>query len=60
MDIDRLKEVSHVQWCPPSMLIPVQDQKDAKRIVFVDMLEWVNKMPEFENGQTHEASFNVS
>ena len=54
MDICRLKQVSHVQCCSLSMLIPIYDINDTKSIISVDLLEWMNKKPEFHNSLRHK------
>ena len=59
MDTCRLKKVSHVQWCPPSVVIPAYDTKDIKSIIHIDLLEWMNKAPEFDKGRGHKVRFNA-
>ena len=51
MDLDRLKEASHVQWRPPSMVIPACNPKDGSSNIAIDLLQWMNKIPECDDGR---------
>ena len=50
MDLDRLKEACHVQWCPPSMVIHMHNPKDVKSIIAIGLLERMNEKSEHNDG----------
>ena len=56
MDIKRFRELSHIEWKPPSLIVPAcENPQDSHSVENVDMMKWFNKDIVYESdGRTFE------
>ena len=56
MDVNRYKELSHVEWPPPNLIVPAyENPEDSQSVKKVDMMKWFNKDVVYESdGRTFE------
>jgi len=50
MDVNRFKELSHIEWQPPNLILPVyENPEDSQSVKKVDMMKWFNKDVVYES-----------
>ena len=50
IDINRFRELLHIEWQPPSLIVPVyENPQDSQSVKKVDMMKWFNKNVVYES-----------
>ena len=46
MDVQRFRELSCIEWQPPSLILPVcENPNESKDMKHVDLMKWFQKKP---------------